>query len=81
MDNGTEITVHAMRDWGRFTGVDASIIDPGSPWQNGVCESSNGRFRDEFLSCEVYGLIIASHYAVALASGARRSVNRDGWSL
>ena len=62
-----------MRDWCRFTDVDASYIDPGSPWQNGVCESFNGRFRDEFLSCEVNGLIIASHYAVALASDTRRS--------
>ncbi|MEU6587253.1 IS3 family transposase [Nocardia sp. NPDC046763] len=54
MDNGTEMTAHAMTDWCRFAGVDASFIDPGSPWQNGVCESFNGRFRDEFLSCEVF---------------------------
>jgi putative transposase len=54
MDNGTEMTAHAMRDWCRFTGVDAAFIDPGSPWQNGICESFNGRFRDEFLSCEVF---------------------------
>lgn len=54
MDNGTEMTAHAMRDWCRFTGVDASFIDPGSPWQNGICESFNGRFRDEFLNCEVF---------------------------
>lgn len=54
MDNGTEMTAYAMRDWCRFTGVDASFIDPGSPWQNGICESFNGRFRDEFLACEVF---------------------------
>jgi len=54
MDNGTEMTAHAMRDWCRFTGVDAAFIDPGSPWQNGVCESFNGRFRDEFLVCEQF---------------------------
>ena len=24
-------------------------IEPGSPWQNGVCESFNGRLRDEYL--------------------------------
>ncbi|MFE3105243.1 integrase core domain-containing protein [Nocardia tengchongensis] len=28
---------------------------PGTPWQNGICESFNGRFRDEFLSCEQFG--------------------------
>lgn len=35
MDNGTEMTAHAMTDWCRFTGVDAAFVDPGSPWQNG----------------------------------------------
>jgi putative transposase len=28
------------------------LIDPGKPWQNGVCESCNGKFRDECLSLE-----------------------------
>jgi len=32
MDNGTEMTAHAMTDWCRFTGVDPSFIDPASPW-------------------------------------------------
>ena len=41
MDNGTEMTAHAMHDRCRFTGVDASFIDPGSPWQNGICGSFN----------------------------------------
>ncbi|MFE5478055.1 DDE-type integrase/transposase/recombinase [Nocardia sp. NPDC056541] len=54
MDNGTEMTVDAMWDWCRFTGLDASFIEPGSLRQNGVCESFNGHFRDEFLSCEVF---------------------------
>ncbi len=54
MDNGTEMTAHAMTDWCRFTGVDAPFIDPGPPWQNGICESSIGRFRDEFLTCEIF---------------------------
>lgn len=54
MGNGTEMTAYAMQDWCRFTGVDASFKDPGAPWQNGVCESFNGRFRDEFLACEVF---------------------------
>jgi hypothetical protein len=54
MDNGTEMTAHAMRDWCRFTGVDPAFIDPASPWQNWICESFNGRFRDEFLACEQF---------------------------
>lgn len=58
MDNGTEMTAHAMTDWCRFTGVGAAFIDPGSPWQNGRCESFNGRFRDEFLKCEQFGSML-----------------------
>ena len=28
------------------------MIEPGKPWQNGVTESFNGKFRDECLSLE-----------------------------
>ena len=52
MDNGPKLTAHALADWCRYTGVDPAFIDPGSPWQNGTCESFNGRFRNEFLICE-----------------------------
>jgi putative transposase len=58
MDNGPELTAHALTDWCRFTGVDPAYIDPGSPWQNGVCESFNGRFRDEFLTCEQFNTLL-----------------------
>ena len=33
-------------------GIDTALIDPGKPWQNGVGESFNGKFRDECLSLE-----------------------------
>jgi len=39
-------------------GVDPSFIDPASPWQNGTCESFNGRFRDEFLTAEQFGSML-----------------------
>ncbi len=58
MDNGPELTAHALADWCRFTGVDAAYIDPASPWQNGFCESFNGRFRDEFLACEQFNTLL-----------------------
>ncbi len=29
-----------------------ALIEPGKPWQNGVSESFNGKFRDECLSME-----------------------------
>ena len=33
-------------------GIETALIDPGKPWQNGVGESFNGKFRDECLSLE-----------------------------
>lgn len=29
-------------------------ITPGSPWENGYCESFNGRLRDELLNGEIF---------------------------
>jgi len=58
MDNGPELTAHALTDWCRYTGIDPAYIDPGSPWQNGICESFNGRFRDEFLTCEQFDTLL-----------------------
>jgi transposase InsO family protein len=56
--NGPELTAHALADWCRLTGVDPAFIDPGSPWQNGICESFNGRFRDELLTCEQFSTLL-----------------------
>ncbi|MDC3309582.1 transposase, partial [bacterium] len=30
-----------------------AYIEPGSPWENGYCESFNARFRDELLNGEI----------------------------
>ena len=32
-----------------------TFIEPGSPWENGYCESFNSRMRDEFLNGELLG--------------------------
>ena len=58
MDNGPELTAHALTDWCRLTGVNPAYIAPGSPWQNAFCESFNGRFRDEFLACEQFNTLL-----------------------
>ena len=31
-----------------------SYITPGSPWENGYCESFNGKFRDQWLNGELF---------------------------
>ena len=51
-DNGPEFVSRAILQWARDAGVDMALIEPGKPWQNGVDESFNGKFRDECLSME-----------------------------
>ena len=36
----------AVRDWIAAVGATTAFIEPGSPWENGSCESFNPKFRD-----------------------------------
>lgn len=51
---GTEFIALAVRDWIGAVGAKTAYIEPGSPWENGYCESFNARFRDEMLNGEVF---------------------------
>lgn len=51
-DNGPEFVSRAVLRWLQTAGIDTAAIDPGKPWQNGMNESFNGKFRDECLSME-----------------------------
>jgi putative transposase len=51
-DNGPEFVSKALLSWVAAQGIDTALIEPGKPWQNGVVESFNGKFRDECLSLE-----------------------------
>ena len=53
-DNGPEFVAKAVRDWISAVGAQTAFIEPGSPWENGYCESFNGRFRDELLNGEIF---------------------------
>ena len=44
----------AVQDWIKAVGARTAYIEPGSPWENGYCESFNARFRDEFLNGEIF---------------------------
>ena len=35
-------------------GVEPLYIEPGSPWENGYCESFNGKMRDQLLNGELF---------------------------
>ena len=54
-DNGSEFTSNKVRKWLAGAGVITAYIEPGSPWENGYCESFNARMRDEFLNGELFG--------------------------
>ena len=53
-DNGPEFVAQAVRDWIGAVGAKTAFIEPGSPWENGYCESFNGRLRDELLNGEIF---------------------------
>ena len=53
-DNGPEFVAHDLRKWLADTGAKTMYIEPGSPWENGYCESFNSKMRDEFLNGEIF---------------------------
>jgi putative transposase len=36
------------------TGLRRAYIEPGSPWENGYCESFNSKLRDKLLNGEIF---------------------------
>lgn len=54
-DNGAEFTANRVREWLTDNRIQTLYIEPGSPWQNGLGESFNGRLRDECLNAERFG--------------------------
>ena len=53
-DNGPEFAAKAVRHWLGKLGVKTLFIEPGSPWENGYCESFNSKLRDELLNGEIF---------------------------
>jgi len=53
-DNGPEMTAKIVRSWLANVGAKTLYIEPGSPWENGYCESFNGKLRDELLNGEIF---------------------------
>jgi putative transposase len=53
-DNGSEFICAALTSWLPEKGAEPIPVAPGSPWENGVGESFNSRFRDEFLEREEF---------------------------
>lgn len=53
-DNGPEFAAKAVREWLHRLGTTTLFIEPGSPWENGYCESFNGKLRYGLLDGEIF---------------------------
>ncbi len=51
---GPEFIAIAVQQWLAQIGVKTLYITPGSPWENGYCESFNGSLRDELEASRVF---------------------------
>jgi putative transposase len=52
-DYGPEFVAKAVQEWITALGARTAYIEPGSPWENGYCESFNSKLRDELLKGEI----------------------------
>jgi putative transposase len=57
VDHGTEFTSLVMDDWAHVNRVSLAFTRPGKPTDNGLCESFNGRLRDEYLNLHEFKTI------------------------
>ncbi len=53
-DNGSEFEAKRLLKWFKVLNVSPLCIESGSPWQNGYCESFNGKMRYELLNGELF---------------------------
>jgi transposase InsO family protein len=53
-DQGPEFIAKAVREWIAAIGTRTAFIEKASPWENGYCESFNGKLRDELLNGEIF---------------------------
>lgn len=54
VDHGTEFTSRALDQWAWENGIQLDFTRPGKPTDNGLCESFNGRLRDECLNANEF---------------------------
>ena len=71
-DNGPEFIAQNLRDWLAAVGAKTAYIMPGSPWENGYCESFNSKLRDELLNGEIFYTL---NEAKIVIEGWRRHYN------
>jgi transposase InsO family protein len=73
-DNGGEFIAAELKAWLAQRGTETVYIEPGHPWENGVAESFNGKFRDECLNREVFW---GEAHAQVIVETWRRTYNEE----
>lgn len=73
-DNGSEFIGNAVNGWLKQRSIEPIYIEPGKPWQNGKCESFNGKLRDELLSREWFSSV---REAKTVIEGWRKYYNEE----
>ena len=63
-DNGAEFTAKALMKCIKELKVNTIFIEPGSPWQNGYCESFNGKMRNECLDVNICGTVLEAEFVI-----------------
>ena len=63
-DNGAEFTAKELMRWLKALKVSTLFIEPGSPWENGFCESFNGKMRNECLNINICSTVVEADYVV-----------------
>lgn len=53
-DNGPEFVARKLMSWFKTLNVKPLFIEKGSPWENGYCESFNGKMRYLLLDGEIF---------------------------
>ena len=81
-DNGPEFVARDLRKWLADTGAKTLYIEPGSPWENGYCESFNSKLRDEFMNGEIfYSMRRSGCWPNAGGSTTTRSDHTRRWAI
>ncbi len=63
-DNGPEFIASKLRHWLHARQVAPLYIEPGSPWENGYCDSFNGTMRDQLLNGELFYTLQEAHIII-----------------
>ena len=73
-DNGPEFVAKAIQDWLEPLPTQTAFVEPGSPWQNGYCESFISQLTTELINGTIFPTLLE---AKVLAEDYRQNYNNE----